>query len=77
MLYSYSINTYTMLNKTPLLHQSIGFCVLLSLSLSLPLSLFQADTLEGSGSLSYTFLPPAYKTLSRRHSVPLPHREGA
>ena len=29
-----SINTYTMLNKTPLLHQSFGPCVLLSFSFS-------------------------------------------
>ena len=39
---NYSIYAHTMLIKTPLLHQSSGPCVFLSLSLylSLPLSLF-------------------------------------
>ena len=49
---NYSIYAHTMLIKTPLLHQSFGPHVLLSLSLSLPLSLFQADPLERRGSLS-------------------------
>ena len=50
-----SINTYTMLNKTPLLHQSSGPRVLFSLSLS-P-SLFQADPLECRGPLSSLSCP--------------------
>ena len=53
---NYSIYAHTMLIKTPLLHQSFGPRVLLSLSLSLPLSLFQADPLELRGS-EFTFLP--------------------
>ena len=36
---NYSIYAHTMLIKTPLLHQSFGLCVLLSLSLSPSLSL--------------------------------------
>ena len=44
-----------MLNKTPLLHQSFDPRVLLSLSLSL--SLFQADPLECRGSLSSLSCP--------------------
>ena len=47
---NYSIYAHTMLIKTPLLHQSFGPRVLLSLSLS-P-SLFHADPLECRGSLS-------------------------
>ena len=50
---NYSIYVPTMLIKTPLLHPSFGPRVLLSLSLSLPLSLFQADPLELRVSLSY------------------------
>ena len=57
---NYSIYAHTMLIKTPLLHQSFGPCVLLSLplslslrvSLSLSLSLSQAISLERRGSLS-------------------------
>ena len=47
---NYSIHAHTMLIKTLLLHQSFGPCVFLSLSL--PLSLFQAHPLEHRGSLS-------------------------
>ena len=56
---NYSMYAHTMLIKTPLLHQSSGPHVLLSLSfsLSLPLSLFQADPLEHRGPLgSFSFL---------------------
>ena len=44
---NYSIYTHTMLIKTPLLHQSFGLYVFLSLSLSLSLrlSLWSADAL--------------------------------
>ena len=52
---NYSIYAHTMLIKTPLLHQSFGPRVLLSLSL--PLSLFQADPLERRGSLSSLSCP--------------------
>ena len=63
-----------MLNKTPLLHQSSGPRV--SLSLSLSLSLFQAYPLEHRGSLSsLSCLAP--RTLSRRCSASSPHWEGA
>ena len=48
----YSIYAHTMLIKTPLLHQSFGPRVFLSLSLSLPLSLSQVISLEHRGSLS-------------------------
>ena len=44
-------------------------------SLSPPLSLFQADPLECRGWVH--FPAQASKTLSRRHSAPSPHREGA
>ena len=60
---NYSIYAHTMLIKTPLLHQSFGPRVLLSLSHSLSLSLsppprlFQADPLEHRGSLSSLFCP--------------------
>ena len=37
---------HTMLIKTPLLHQSLGPCVCLSVCLSLSLSLSLADSLE-------------------------------
>ena len=72
---NYSIYAYTMLIKTPLLHQSFGPCVLLSLSLSLlhSLRLF----LWSAEALWVHFPAQASKTLSRRCSVPSPHREGA
>ena len=54
---NYSIYAHTMLIKTPLLHQSFGPLVLLSFSLSLSLSLFQADPLEHRGSLSSLSCP--------------------
>ena len=54
---NYSIYAHTMLIKTPLLHQSFGHRVFLSLSLSLALSLFQADPLERRGSLSSLSCP--------------------
>ena len=46
-----SIYSQTMLIKTPLLHQSLGPCVLLPLSLSLSISLFLADSLEHESQL--------------------------
>ena len=53
---NYGIYAHTMLIKTPLLHQSLGPRVLLSLSLSLslslPRSLSQVISLEHRGSLS-------------------------
>ena len=54
---NYSIYAHTMLIKTPLLHQSSGPHVFLSLSLSLSLSLFQGDLLERRGSLSSLSYP--------------------
>ena len=76
---NYSIYAHTMLIKTPLLPQSFGPCVLLSLPLPLPLSLFQADPLERRGSLSSLSCPKSEdpKTLLRRRSAPSPHWEGA
>ena len=76
-----------MLIKTPLLHQSSGPRVFLSLSPSLPLSL--SFPLSLSLPLFFRLIPwsaealwvhfPAWasKTLSRRRPVPLPHQEGA
>ena len=52
---NYSIYAHTMLIKTPLLHQSSGPHVFLSLALSL--SFFQADLLERRGSLSSLSYP--------------------
>ena len=52
---NYSIYTHIMLIKTPLLHQSFGPRVLLSLSFSLSLS--QAIPLERRGSLSSLSCP--------------------
>ena len=63
MLYSYSINTYTMLNKTPLLHQSSGPHVFLSLSFSLSGYLFGVQRLS-----EFTFLPGLLRT-SREGAV--------
>ena len=65
-----------MLIKTlPLLHQSSGPRVFLSLSLS-P-SLFFRLNPWSTEALWVHFLAWASKTLSRRRSVPSPHREGA
>ena len=55
-----------MLNKTPLLHQSLGGHVF-SLTLRLLLQSIEARCV--------CFPAQASKTLSRRHSVPSPHRE--
>ena len=52
---NYSIYAHIMLIKTPLLHQSFGPRVLLSLSFSLSLS--QAIPLERRGSLSSLSCP--------------------
>ena len=68
---NYSIYAHTMLIKTPLLHQSSGphvcLSVCLSLSLSLSLSFFHADPLECRGPLSSLscpgFLDPLEKVL--------------
>ena len=72
---NYSIYAHSMLIKTPLLHQSFGPCVLLSLSLSLlhSLRLF----LWSAEALWVHFPARASKTLSRRHPAPSPHWEGA
>ena len=61
-----------MLNKTPLLHQSSGPRVFLSLSFSLSLRLF----LWSAEGLWVHFPAWASQTLSRRRSTPSPHREG-
>ena len=58
-----------MLNKTPLLHQSFGPRVSLSLS--------QANFVWSAEAHWAHFLARASKTLSRRCSVLSPHREGA
>ena len=70
---NYTIYAHIMLIKTPLLHQSFGLYVFLSLSLSLSLrlSLWSAD------ALWIHFPAQASKTLPRRCSAPSPHREGA
>ena len=67
-----------MLIKTPLLHQSFGPCVYLSLSfsLSLSLSLFFRLIPWSTEALWVHFPAQASKTLSRRCSVPSPHWEG-
>ena len=67
------INTYTMLNKTPLLHQSSGPRVLFSLSLS-P-SLFQADILWFTQKANKA--PARGLLCSRRPQVPSWWGEGA
>ena len=54
---NYGIYAHTMLIKTPLFHQSLGPRVLLSLSLSLFVPLFQADFLEHRGSQSSLSCP--------------------
>ena len=74
---NYSIYAYTMLIKTPLLHQSFGPRVLLSLSLALSLSRSLRLFLWSTEALWVHFPAWASKTLSRRHSAPSPHREGA
>ena len=68
---NYSIYAHTMLIKTPLLHQSFGPCVLLSLSLFFRLIPWSAEV------LCVHFPARASKTLSRRCSAPSPHWEGA
>ena len=67
-----------MLNKTPLLHQSFGSRVLLSLSLSpLPsLALFFRLIPWSTEALWVHFPAWVSKTHSRRCSAPSPHREG-
>ena len=64
-----------MLNKTPLLHQSSGPRVFLSVSLSLPL--FFRLIPWSAEALWVHFPARASKTLSRRCSAPSPHQEGA
>ena len=60
-----------MLIKTPLLHQSSGPCVFLSLSLSFRLIPWSSEAL-------WVHFPAwASETLSRRCSAPSPYREGA
>ena len=59
-----------MLNKIPLLHQSLGPHVFF-LSLSLRLFLWSTE------ARCVHFPAWASKTLSRMHSAPSPHREGA
>jgi len=84
---NYSIKAHTMLIKTPLLHQSFGPRVFLSLSFSLSFPLFLSLSL--SLSLFFRLIPwsteglwvhfpgQVSETLSRRRSAPSPHREGA
>ena len=66
---NYSTYAHTMLIKTPLLHQSFGPRVLLSLSLSLScsltLSLSQASSLEHRGSLSSLSCPGFWDPLEK------------
>ena len=70
---NYSIYAHTMLIKTPLLHQSFGPCVLLSLSL--PPLFFRL--IPWSAEALWVHFPAwASKTLWRRHSAPSPHWEG-
>ena len=66
-----SIYAHTMLIKTPLLHQSFGPCVFLSLSPSLSFSGWSPGVQRLS---EFTFLPGL---LRPSRSVPSPHREGA
>ena len=66
-----------MLMKTPLLHQSSGPRVFLSLSLSLSLPLFFRLIPWSAEALWVHFPARASKTLLRRRSAPSPHREGA
>ena len=77
---NYSIHAHTMLIKTPLLHQSSGPRVLLSLSLSFSLSLppsFSLRLFLWSAEVLWVHFPArASKTHSRRCSAPSPHREG-
>ena len=61
---NYSIYAHFMLIKTPLLHQSFGPCVFLSLSLSLRRLLWSAE------ALWVHFPARASKTLLRRRSAP-------
>ena len=72
---NYSIYAHTMLIQTALLHQS--FCPRVLLSLSLSLSLSPRLFLWSAEVLCVHFAAQASKTLSRRHSVSSPHREGA
>ena len=72
---NHSIYAHTMLIKTPLLHQSFGPRVLLSLSLPPSLS-FSGWSSWSAEALWVHFPAQASKTLLRRHSVPSPHREG-
>ena len=76
---NYSIYAYTMLIKTPLLHQSFGPHVFLSLSFSLSLSLSPPLRLFlwSAEALWVHFPAQASKTLPRRCSAPSPHQEGS
>ena len=65
-----------MLIKTPVLHQSSGPQVFLSLSLSLSLTLFFRLILWSTEALRVHFPARASKTLSRRRSAPSPNLEG-
>ena len=72
LFFIFAENKYhTMLIKTPVLHQSFGSHVFLSLSLSLRLFLWSAQ------NLWVHFPALSSKTLSRRLSVLSPHQEGA
>ena len=61
-----------MLNKTPLLHQSLGPHVFPSFLLSLSFRLI----LWSTEAFWVHFLARASKTLSSRYSAPSPHQEG-
>ena len=66
-----------MLNKIPLLHQSLGPCVCLSFCLSVPLPLSLRLILWSVETCCAHSLAQASKTLSRRRTVPSLPREGA
>ena len=69
---NYSLYAYTMLIKTPLLHQSSGPCVFLSLSFSLSLSL-SGYFFGAQRPSEFTFLPrllrPSQEGALRLHPI--------
>ena len=73
----YSIYAHSMLIKTPLLHQSSGPRVFLSLFFSFFLSLSLRLFLWSAEAFWVQFPARASNTLLRRRSAPSPHQEGA